>query len=337
MQFENSVRNAVAPWFMDENQVSKRLGALSSDVRPHAEELIRDGVTKIRGSISKEICVDLIKRFKAFAKANPEKFAKYLDRDGHYPRIINLHAALPELQSLFIKNKKALDVQRAMFDAPPSLYTSLFYERGSAQDFHRDTPYFSTRPEYFYFGVWVALEDADERNGALKVIRGGHKIPESDRAAIVTKIFPNGDVSNPLNPLASNSLWDAYQADVRALCNAAGLKEELLTAEAGDTIIWHPQLPHGGSPIGDLRRSRFSLVMHTTPLGVPVYHMDKFFRPDVPAPLDSGYDYVERDGVYVAQHNAVDFGHQEAFPVESFTMPEPASPSWIRKLIGSAS
>ena len=327
MRFENAVKQQTAPWFMKEDQIASRLDAVPPRARPHAEELIRDGVTRIRDTVPRAVCTELIERFKAFARANPDKFAKHLDRDGHYPRIINLHAAVPQLCGLFSRNEKALEVQKAMFGADPCLYTSLFYERGSAQDFHRDTPFFTTKPEYFYFGVWVALEDADESNGALKVIRGGHAIPESDREAIAAKMFRDGNV-----PAASNPLWDAYQADVRLRCNAAGLKEELLFAEAGDTIIWHPQLPHGGGGIGDISRSRFSFVMHTTPLGVPVYHMDKFFRPNAPAPIDSRYKYAKHDGAYVVHHDGVDFGHQEVFPVGDFVQLDPPAKSWVQKL-----
>lgn len=47
----------------------------------------------------------------------------------------------------------------------------------------------STKPEMYYLGVWVALEDANEQNGALNVMRSGHKIPEPDRRAIVLGRF----------------------------------------------------------------------------------------------------------------------------------------------------
>ncbi len=146
----------------------------------------------------------MIKKFKAFSALNPERFDSFLDRDGHYPRIANLHAAMPELIEFFANNNIAYDVQSAMFGATPSLYTSLFYERGSAQDIHRDTPYFSTKPKLFYLGVWVALEDANEQNGALNIVRGGHKIQEPDRAAIALRHFPSLDAV----PTSSPDLWD---------------------------------------------------------------------------------------------------------------------------------
>jgi phytanoyl-CoA hydroxylase len=51
---------------------------------------------------------------------------------------------------------------------------------------------------------------------------------------------------------------------------------------AGDCLILHPRLPHGGGVIRDKSKTRCNIVMHTTPEGVPVYHQDAFFRPNTP-------------------------------------------------------
>ncbi len=91
---------------------------------------------------------------------------------------------MPSLLKLFTENKAALEFQDLLYQQETVLYTSLFYERGSAQDLHRDTPYFSTRPEYRYFGMWVALEDVDAQNGPLMVAPGGHLLDELDREAM---------------------------------------------------------------------------------------------------------------------------------------------------------
>ncbi|WP_341521110.1 phytanoyl-CoA dioxygenase family protein [Pseudomonas sp. G.S.17] len=313
MKFENPVKN-LAPWFMNSAESARRLPTLPSPIRTHVEDLIRDGFTVIKGSLHKDKCVSVIENFKKFANLNNDKFAKFLDRDGHYPRIVNLHAAFPELIDLFDMNKTAYDVQEAMFGAPPSLYTSLFYERGSAQPIHRDTPYFTTKPEMFYLGVWVALEDANEQNGALDVMRGGHNIPEPDRAAIALKYFDSLDAV----PSSSAALWDGFQSEVQRLCAEACVQKEQLSVQAGDTIIWHPQLPHGGGAIQDITKSRFSFVMHTTPAGTPVYHHDKFFNPEAPAELDSDRSYGRHRDSYFVKHTEVDFAHVELIPVRDF-------------------
>ncbi|WP_460415320.1 phytanoyl-CoA dioxygenase family protein [Pseudomonas sp. microsymbiont 2] len=313
MIFESPVKGRT-PWFMANVDHGRRLETLEPDVRTHVKNLLEDGFTVIRNSFSREECAELIEKFKDFARKNSDKFSKYLDADGHYPRIANLHAAFTDLLKLFEQNTIAYKVQQAMFDATPSLYTSLFYERGSAQDIHRDTPYFSTKPEMYYLGVWVALEDANEQNGALNVMRGGHKIPEPDRTAIALANYPSlAEV-----PSSSAELWSDFQAEVQRLCAQAGIEKEQVCVNAGDTVIWHPQLPHGGGAIQDFSKTRFSFVMHTTPLGVPVYHHDKFFNPQAPAELDSGRPYKQFGNSRYLQHNDVDFAHVELFPIESF-------------------
>lgn len=316
MYFSNPVKDQ-KPWFMDDLEAGRKPKNLRSEVRVHIDNLMRDGFTVIKGAIPKEKCRSIIDNFKEFAELNSEKFTKFLDRDGHYPRIANLHSAFPELIDLFDQNKIAFEVQEAMFGTSPSLYTSLFYERGSAQPIHRDTPYFSTKPEMYFLGVWVALEDANEQNGALDVMRGGHSITEPDRAAIALSHFDSLDAV----PSSSAVLWDGYQGEVQRLCAEAGLQKEQLAVEAGDTIIWHPQLPHGGGQIQDITKSRFSFVMHTTPVGMPVYHHDKFFNPAAPAETDSGRAYGKHGDSYFVQHSEVDFAHVELFPASSFTKP----------------
>ena len=112
---------------------------------------------------------------------------------GHYPRIGNLHAAMPELVPLFTRNPIWLQVQDVLFGAPTALDTSLFYEVGSEQSMHRDTPLFTTRPEYLYFGSTVYFEPTSDENGCLEVMEGGHLLPELDRGSIALRRFGSLD------------------------------------------------------------------------------------------------------------------------------------------------
>lgn len=317
MRIANSVADRKCPWFMDASLTAAKLAELDVSIRSYVEDIVENGFTVIRASISKAKCRDQIAAFKSFASANRDRFEKFIDADGHFPRIVNLHSALPSLFELFSASPISYRVQKALFGSTPALYTSLFYERGSAQPAHRDTPLFSTRPEYFYLGVWVALEDANLENGALQVYRGGHKIPELNREEIASVRFTSLDEIPPI----SDALWIDYQTRVEEQCKAAGLKLESVCAEAGDTIIWHPQLPHGGGPIQDKKRSRFSFVMHTTPLGVPVYHQEIFFNPSRATPIDADWAYSEINGAHQVVHSGVDFGHRESFPASSFKIP----------------
>ena len=96
-----------------------------------------------------------------------------------YRRIVNLHSKLSSAKPLFSSNT-ALATTDYFFDESTTLYTSLFFERGSGQDCHRDTPYFWTNPGYGYFGVWLALEDVKPDAGPLIVVPKSHKIIDTD-------------------------------------------------------------------------------------------------------------------------------------------------------------
>jgi phytanoyl-CoA hydroxylase len=190
-----------------------------SNVKAHALAVIEDGYTVIKNGISEELCRETIAAFRRFECANEEIFAENRDANGHYPRIVNLHSVLPELVSLFTQNSVWLQVQDVLFGAPTALYTSLFYEVGSQQPLHRDTPVFATRPEYLYFGTTVYLEPAGDENGCLEVLEGGHKIPELDREAMALRRYRSLDNI----PAIDGDIWNEYQDEVTALGLSRGL------------------------------------------------------------------------------------------------------------------
>ncbi len=290
----------------------------SPEVREYLRELNEEGFVVIRGGFPEGVVEEVLASVKSVLSRNASIFGKHIDGDGHYPRIINLHTLHAALLRLFTENAAALAVQDAFFDARTSLYTSLYYERGSAQSIHRDTPYFCTRPEYRYLGVWVALEDANELNGCLEAVRKGHLVPELDREAIALEHYKTLDEIPPGAPAGEDVLWDIYQTRVMQACSERGLRPELVKAQAGDVVIWHPQLPHGGSQIQDLRRTRHSFVMHVTPEGTPVYQQDVFFNPRKPMPEKAKWSYRKCAGRKYADFHNIDIGHREVRKITEF-------------------
>lgn len=291
---------------------------LPAEVRDHLRQLNEDGYARIRGGFRSGVIEEVLASVKQTLSRNAAIFGKHIDADGHYPRIVNLHALHKPLLRLFTENSLALAVQDAFFDARSCIYTSLYYERGSAQSIHRDTPYFCTRPEYRYLGVWVALEDANELNGCLQIVRKGHLVPELDREAIALQHYKTLDDVPPGSPAGADVLWDLYQAKVMEGCSERGLHPELLEAQTGDVVIWHPQLPHGGSQIKDLSRTRHSFVMHVTPEGTPVYQQDAFFNPRKRLPERARWRYGKSAGRKYARFRNIDIGHREVRPLTEF-------------------
>jgi ectoine hydroxylase-related dioxygenase (phytanoyl-CoA dioxygenase family) len=287
-------------------------------VRQHALEVVEKGYTLIKGAIAPEACAQAIADFRKFEAANEQIFAANRNENGHYARIVNLHTAMPDLLKLFTQNKVWLAVQDVLFGAPTALYTSLFYEVGSQQPMHRDTPVFATRPEYLYFGSTVYLEPAGDENGCLEVMEGGHLLEELDREAMALVRY--GNLAKL--PDLDDGIWNEYQDSVVSQGLARGLPVKRLYAEPGDSLIWHPQLPHGGTPIVDRTRTRFSLVMHNTPVGVPVYHQRAFFNPDAKLPETAAWSYREVDGRQIADfRHGVSFDHHNNYTLDQFVLP----------------
>jgi ectoine hydroxylase-related dioxygenase (phytanoyl-CoA dioxygenase family) len=287
---------------------------LPDDIKRHCAEVIFKGYTVIRGAVPAEECARLIADFHAFEDSNAAIFSENRDAHGHYPRIVNLHTAYPRLLHLFTRNSKHLAVSDALFGGRTALYTSLFYETGSQQPIHRDTPVFCTRPEYLYFGNTVYLEEAGDENGCLEVIEGGHLVGELHREDMARAHYGSLDEVRP----DDGELWIKYQDTVVERCHKRGLTKTKVYVQPGDSLIWHPQLPHGGSPIADKSRTRFSLVIHSTPEGVPVYHQDAFFRPGVAYSETAPWTYYEFEGRKIANGQGISFGHQKAYPVSAF-------------------
>ncbi len=275
--------------------------------------LMSDGYCVIRACVPPDVCEAAASAVDAFKTRHHEVCAPNMDGFGHLYRVVNLHLAIDELANAFTSETRGLAVCDQFFGARTALYTSLYYERGSEQDLHRDTPYFCTRPGGRYLGMWLALDDVDDGNGPLKVVPGSHALPPLDVAAMARSLFPDPRAV----PSSSPEGWACYQDAVQRQCRDAGLSEQTIHVSAGDVVIWHPEMLHGGSPHRDQQRSRRSLVTHVTPAGTPVFHMDVFFDPEKQVPATPSWGYRTLRGRQIAIFDSVDFGHEYARSVAS--------------------
>ena len=102
-------------------------------------------------------------------------------------------------------------------------------------------------------GVWIALEDIDANNGPLHYYPGSHKLP----------IFDLNDLG--ITGSYQNKPYDTYpiyEEFLQSLIEHNGLKKVELYVKKGQALIWAANLLHGGSPVLDKNRTRYSQVTH---------------------------------------------------------------------------
>ena len=110
-------------------------------------------------------------------------------------------------------------------------------------------------------------------------------------------------------PPMSNELWIDYQDEVARRVVEKRLTKKKIYVKKGDVILWHPLAPHGGASINDPSRTRLSFVLHTTPKGVPVFHMDVFFDPSRQVQKHARWTYSNFEGRAIAETGPMSIGH----------------------------
>src|SRR5262249_38665659 len=119
---------------------------------------------------------------------------------------------------------------------------------------HMDFPYVHTPKPGFLAASWIALEDVRADAGPLFLFPRSHRlVPEFDFGGGNVMAFQDG-------PHVRH--FEEY-VDYKA--RSLGCDYELFMAKAGDVLMWHSALVHGGSPRTNPDATRRSLVGHYSP------------------------------------------------------------------------
>ena len=149
-------------------------------------------------------------------------------------------------------NQAVIDLLTKLYGRTAFPFQSLNFPVGTQQDAHSDAVHFSSLPERFMCGVWLAMEDVSADAGPLFYYPGSHTWPMVSNALIGRKGF-GSDLSSAQDPFGP--AW-------RALCDANGASPEVFLAKKGQALIWCANLLHGGSQQNDPRMTRWSQVTH---------------------------------------------------------------------------
>jgi phytanoyl-CoA hydroxylase len=165
-----------------------------------------------------------------------------------YPYKLNdIHFVDPVIQD-FSLDSRLVAILTDLLGHPPVVCNTLMLERGSQQDAHFDTFFMPSITPNMMCATWIAIDPVTETNGPLFYYPKSHLI-EPYR-------FSNGG----LNVVGSE--MPLAQAYMKRMIEEYGLEEVLFYPKAGDVLIWHAQLLHGGSPIKDMKETRNTLVTH---------------------------------------------------------------------------
>ena len=149
-------------------------------------------------------------------------------------------------------NQAVLDLLSKLYGRRAFPFQTLNFPVGTQQDVHSDSVHFSSLPERFMCGVWLAMEDIHADSGPLFYYPGSHRWPIMTNALIGRRGY-GSDL---------DSAQDPYGPAWRALCEAYSLQEETFLAGKGQALIWCANLLHGGSHQADPRLTRWSQVTH---------------------------------------------------------------------------
>lgn len=159
----------------------------------------------------------------------------------------------------FDEDVRAIAANQAVIDLLSKLYgrrafpfQTLNFPVGTQQDAHSDSVHFSSLPERFMCGVWLAMEDIGPDAGPLFYYPGSHKWPIMTNALIGRRGY-GSDLA---------SAQDPYGPAWQALCRAHGAQQEVFLPRKKQALIWCANLLHGGSPQNDPRLTRWSQVTH---------------------------------------------------------------------------
>jgi hypothetical protein len=227
------------PWFMapsfPELLESRRLAPEDAEA---VQRFARDGYL-VLDDLGLPAFAELVERVKA--RLAP------LHEDGAYNRIADAWTISPDVRAVATA-PKVLRVLELLYGRRPIPFQTLNFHRGSQQATHSDAVHFHCFPKHYMCGVWVALEDTDESNGALHYYPGSHLLPDVEYADL--GIEPGKD------------FYPHYEAYVAELIAGHGLRKERPAMRKGQALVWAANLLHGGDPVTDPDSTRWSQVTH---------------------------------------------------------------------------
>lgn len=244
--------------------------AAFAEADPHlraiAEALARDGFAVIDFPDP-----ELSERAARIRRDLEKKFDIAGFREGriHSLRLQDAWQFNPDVRAIAC-NPAVLDLLSRLYGRRAFPFQTLNFPFGSQQRAHSDSVHFSSYPERWMCGVWVALEDIGEEQGPLLYYPGSHRLPILDNAALGI---------DPTTLSDTHERYPLFEDTWERMAETLGLTPLRFTPKVGQALIWTANLLHGGDTHRDRTRTRWSQVTHYlfegcgyyTPLGSDLF------------------------------------------------------------------
>ena len=218
-----------------------------------AKEFNAKGYVIIQLGLTKTFIEDLINEINSLSTSKDVKTNSTFFSYNNSPRIVDAGKHSTRVVNLAL-HEEVLSLLRFFYRKEPIPFSTINFIKGTEQPLHSDTIHFGTIPKGYLSAAWVALEDTDKDNGALRVIEGSHKLKDID--------FFDLKLTPPKNSKQAEDIYKQYEHYVQELVLALNLKERTIFMEKGSVLIWAANLLHGGGIITDQKRTRYSQVTH---------------------------------------------------------------------------
>ncbi len=255
--------------FVDTLAKKHRMQEISDEVADQIMHFVRDGYVVLEQAVPPHIIDQLnadIER--AWTDPPPGLLIETFTADGQMiytkPDLIHREGTT-KLLDLFavsaaaraaIASPMVFAFLSAIFEDAPKAFQGLTFWNGSQQAIHKDTAYVKVDSNPMHLAAsWLALEDIQPGTGELEYYVGSHRAPD----------FLFGGTSKWMEAHADEhpKFLESLHADAAAL----GQVKKSFLGKAGDVLIWHADLAHGGAAIQNPGHTRRSLVTHFCPAG----------------------------------------------------------------------
>lgn len=168
-----------------------------------------------------------------------------------------------EVLRSIVEKLELIELLQFVLEKKVKPFQTINFMEPSEQRAHSDIIHMTTQPLGYMIAAWFALEDIGEDQGPIFYYPGSHKLPY-----VLNSTYNHGGSQWMIGPEA----YLRYEDHLQGIIEREGLKKEVFTPNAGDVLIWHGNLMHGGSKWLDKTKTRKSMVCHYFTEDVICYH-----------------------------------------------------------------